>query len=60
MLMLVRTVLKRISGMVLSGTDGSDYAYCTLCKVQFSVRHGGANDVLITSALRSIYRVCKD
>lgn len=35
---------KTFSGNVLSGADG-DTAYCTLCKVKFSVRHGGANDV---------------
>lgn len=37
--------LKVFSGAVLSGTDGDDHAYCTLCKVQFSVRYGGVNDV---------------
>ena len=31
--------------MILSGVDGGDEAYCTPCKVQFSVCHGGANDV---------------
>ena len=37
--------LKVFSGAVLSGTDGDDHAFCTLCRVKFSVRHGGANDV---------------
>ena len=37
--------LKVFSGAVLSGADGDDHAYCTLCKVKFSVCHGGANDV---------------
>ena len=32
------------SGAFVSGTDSVDRAYCTLCKVQFSVCHGGAND----------------
>ena len=36
---------KSFSGAVLSGTDGDDHAFCTLCKVRFSVRHGGANDI---------------
>ena len=36
---------KTFLGSVLSGADGDNTAYCTLCKVQFSVCHGGANDV---------------
>ena len=39
-----RTV-KRLSGNVLRGKNGDSSAYCTLCKVEFSVRHGGVNDV---------------
>ena len=30
---------------VLSGTEGNSLAYCSLCKAEFSVRSGGANDV---------------
>ena len=36
---------KKLSGSVLRGKDGDSSAYCILCKVEFSVRHGGANDV---------------
>ena len=38
-------IVKKFSGNVLKGNDGDDAADCTLCKVQFSVRHGEANDV---------------
>ena len=37
---------KKVSGAILSGEEGGDDAKCTLCSVSFSVRHGGANDVV--------------
>ena len=36
---------KILLGLVLSGADGDYDVYCILCKVQFSVRHGEANNV---------------
>lgn len=35
-----------VSGEVLSGVDRGDTAKCKVCGVNFSVRHGGANDVV--------------
>ena len=37
--------VKKLSGNILRGKDGDDSAYCVLCKVEFSVRHRGANNV---------------
>ena len=37
---------KTVSGTLLSGVDGDNNARCTACGVNFSVRHGGANDVI--------------
>ena len=37
---------RTISGDILSGVDGGDNAKCKLCGITFSVRHGGANDVV--------------
>ena len=34
--------VKKYHGSVLSGNDGDDHAYCKLCKVCFTVTHGGA------------------
>ena len=45
MTVAIRVTNKTFSGVILSGADGGDDAYCTRCKVQFSVCHGGANDV---------------
>ena len=38
--------VKSISGDVLSGVEGEDTAKCKVFGVTFSVRHGGANDVV--------------
>ena len=35
-----------VSGTILLGVDGADNAKCTICGVSFSVRHGGANDIV--------------
>ena len=35
-----------VSGDILSGVDGGDDAKCKLCGITFSVRHGGANNVV--------------
>ena len=40
------SAVKSISGEVLSGVDGGETAKCKVCGVTFSVRHGGANDVV--------------
>ena len=37
---------KTVSGTILLGVEGADNAKCTACGVTFSVRHGGANDVV--------------
>ena len=37
---------RTVSGDILSGVDGGDNAKCKLCGITFSVRHGGANDVV--------------
>ena len=37
---------KTVSGTILSGVEGADNAKCTACGVSFSVRHGGANDIV--------------
>ena len=39
-------VEETVSGKILSGVEGADNAKCTECGVAFSVRHGGANDVI--------------
>ena len=49
---------KTLCGAVLSGADGDDNTYCTLCKVQFSVVHGGANDVCRHLEWHHICQVC--
>ena len=35
-----------VSSKILSGMEGADNVKCTACGVAFSVRHGGANDVI--------------
>ena len=42
---------RTVSGNVLSGVEGVDNAKCMACGVTFSVRHGGANDVVKHSSL---------
>ena len=37
---------RTVSGDILSGVDGGDNAKCKLCGITFSVRHGGAYDVV--------------
>ena len=37
---------RTVSGDILSGVDGGDNAKCKLCGITFSVRHGGANDIV--------------
>ena len=42
----VEGVKKRVSGSILSHTVCADKAKCTGCGVTFSLRYGGANDVV--------------
>ena len=44
--MTVGGAKKTLSGEVLFGVEGEDNVKCTACGVTFSVRHGGANDVV--------------